>query len=119
MEVFCPDAGVNAGHHQQFRCNEPGNDQRCRKGDVNFPGQWLDDNGEQQQAGQDQDGMFSCCYHVSCLQAVAAVWSGAAMSGCSSLRGTDKPLLPTTRAWKRCSSRGSLTPQECAMMPTS
>ena len=35
-------------------------------------------------------------------------------SGCSSLSGTERPLFPTTRAWKHFSSRGSFTPQECA-----
>src|SRR6185312_2087103 len=33
--------------------------------------------------------------------------------------GTDKPSSPTTRQCPRVSWRGSLTPQLCAMMPTS
>ena len=52
-------------------------------------------------------------------QAAPCASSRVATSGCSSLSGTDRPFPVTTRAWKRCSSRGSRTPQEWAMMPTS
>lgn len=43
----------------------------------------------------------------------------ARTSGNSSSSPTETPLSVTTRAWKRFRRRGSGTPQEWAMMPTS
>ena len=60
MEVAGAYPGVHAGLHQQFRCNEAGDDQQGGERDVQSPRQRLEYHGQDQQAGQQENHMGRC-----------------------------------------------------------